>query len=126
MIDEASEEIDRLLTPYAPPSMRDPRLPTEDNPFGSDKAMEAMLGDAGASDVRTVLATQTLEFADVEAWHRFAMSTALRMMLVNVPPEELPRLLERAQAILDDTRDGDGPARLEWQVRYTLGRSAAH
>jgi hypothetical protein len=83
--------------------------------------MEDLLAGAGAGDVRTVVSPSTLEFADVTAWERFAMSTGQRAMLVRVPEDEKPELLGRIGAILEGTRVEGGPCRLVWEMRYTLG-----
>jgi len=118
----ATEEIDALLERYAPPGLLDPRTAGATSPFASDAGMEGLLDEAGGRDVRTVVTPTVVEFPDVEAWHRFAMSTGQRAMLVRVPEDDRPALLARIAAILDHTREDGGPCRLVWQMRYTLGR----
>lgn len=122
VLDEASRAIDDLLLPHAPPMMRDPRTTGIQSPFASEAGMEALLADAGARDVRTVVVPATVEFPDVAAWERFAMGTGQRAMLVRVPEDERPALLDQVGDILERTREGTGPGRLVWQMRYTLGR----
>lgn len=120
-LDAPTQAVDALLQPYAPPRLLDPRTTGGDAPFASDKGMEDLLNDAGASDVRSVVTPTTLEFADLAAWERFAMSTGQRAMLVRVPADEKAELLGRIGAILESTRVDGGPCRLIWEMRYTLG-----
>lgn len=120
-LDTATDAIDDLFLPWQPQAMLDARTSGTTGPFGSDAGMEELFASAGISAVRTVVRPTTLEFADVEAWRRFMMSTGQRAMWRNVPEEERPRFLERAGAILEGTRVDGGPARLVWQMRYTLG-----
>lgn len=120
-LDDATKAIDALLEPYAPPGLFDPRTSGAESPFASEERMEALLQAAGATGVRTVVVPTVLEFGDVPAWERFAMTTGQRAMLVRVPDDERPPLLERIGAVLADSRVDDGPSRLVWQMRYTLG-----
>lgn len=85
--------------------------------------MEDLFRGAGLVDVRTIGEPTVLEFPDAATWQRFSMSTGQRAMWQAVPEEERPGLLERAAAILERTRLDDGPARLVWRMRYTLGRA---
>lgn len=121
-LDEPTRSIDALLEPYAPPALRDPRATGAESPFASDTGMESLLVAAGAQDVRTVTVPSVVEFPDPAAWERFAMSTGQRAMLVRVPAEDRPALLDRVAEILEQTRRDGGPCRLVWQMRYTLGR----
>lgn len=121
-LDEPTRSIDALLAPYAPPALRDPRTAGAESPFESDDAMESLLVAAGAQAVRTVTVPTVVEFPDLAAWERFAMSTGQRAMLVRVPAAERPALLDQVGAILETTRHDAGPCRLVWQMRYTLGR----
>lgn len=122
ILDQPTRSIDALLEPYAPPALRDPRTTGTESPFASDAGMESLLTAAGARDVRTVTVPTVVEFPDLAAWERFAMSTGQRAMLVRVPAAERPALLDRIGAILEQTREGSGPCRLVWEMRYTLGR----
>jgi len=119
-LDEPTRAIDALLQPFAPAQLRDPRTAGEESLFATDAGMETLLDAAGAREVRTVTRSTVVEFADVAAWQRFAMSTGQRAMLINVPEADLPGLLVQIGAILESTRQ-DGPCRLVWQMRYTLG-----
>lgn len=119
--DEASNALVDLLTPYAPPGFRDPTTVEESSPFESDAGMEALLAGAGARAVRTVTVPAVLEFADVTAWQRFSLSTGQRAMWMRMPEGEAARVLERAAALLETTRQDGGPCRLVWNMRYTLG-----
>lgn len=120
--DDASLAVEELLTPYAPPGFRDPTLVEEESPFSSDAGMERLLAGAGARDVRTVIVPTVIEFADVEQWQRFSFSTGQRAMWMRMPEDDKPKVLARAEEILEPTRPApDQPCRMEWQMRYTLG-----
>ncbi|MFL6105702.1 MAG: class I SAM-dependent methyltransferase [Marmoricola sp.] len=122
--DEASQAIEDLLTPYAPPGFRDPTLVEKESPFSSDAGMERLLAGAGARDVRTVMVPTVIEFADAQHWQHFSMSTGQRAMWMRMPEDDKPKVLARAEEILEPTRPApDQPCRLEWQMRYTLGVS---
>ncbi|MFL6060982.1 MAG: class I SAM-dependent methyltransferase [Marmoricola sp.] len=119
--DEASNVLNDLLTPFVPPQFRDPTTVGEDSPFESDAGMERLLTDAGAREVRTVTVPTLLEFADVAGWQRFSLATGQRAMWMRMSGEEKAAALERAEEVLEATRDGAGPCRLTWNMRYTLG-----
>lgn len=119
--DDASRALNDLLTPYAPPGLRDPVTAGPDSPFASDAGMERLLVGAGATDVSTAVVPTELTFADPTTWQRFSLSTGQRAMWMHMPEEERPRVLNAAAEILEGTRDDNGPCRLVWQMRYTLG-----
>jgi len=119
--DDASKALIDLLKPYAPPGLRDPKTVAEESPFTSDAAMENLLAGAGAREITTTLVPTTVEFADVEAWQRFSLSTGQRAMWMRVPEDDKPGVVARAAEILEPTRTAGGPCRLVWQMRYTLG-----
>ncbi|MFL6158532.1 MAG: class I SAM-dependent methyltransferase [Marmoricola sp.] len=119
-LDDATAEIDELLLVHQPPTLRDARTNGAQGPFASDAGMEELVRAAGASSVTTTVEPAVLEFADVDQWLRFSMSTGQRAMWANVPEPERPRVVERAAEILATTNPG-GPGRLVWQMRYTLG-----
>lgn len=119
-LDEATAALDDLLVPHQPPALQDARTSGMAGPFASDAGMEDLLSAAGARAVRTVVEPAVLEFPDVGTWFRFSMATGQRAMWQNIAEEDRPAVLEQAATILDATRDG-GPARLVWQMRYTLG-----
>jgi ubiquinone/menaquinone biosynthesis C-methylase UbiE len=120
-LDEPTRTIDDLFTPWLPPALRDARTSGATGPFASDAGMEDLFTGAGIREVRTTVEPTTLEFADVEAWRRFSMSTGQRAMWKQVPEDERPGIVERAREILEPTRVDGGPCRLVWQMRYTLG-----
>jgi len=122
--DDASNALIDLLTPYAPPGLRDPKTVGAESPFTSDAGMERLLTGAGASDVTTTTVPALLDFPDVDAWQRFSLSTGQRAMWMRMPDADKPRVLAQAAEILEATRPGpDEPCRLVWQMRYTLGVS---
>ena len=121
-LDGPTREIDALFAPWLPPGLLDPRTSGGDSPFASEAGMEELLRAAGATDVTTVLEPNVVEFPDVETWRQFSMSTGQRAMWMAVPEPERPGVLQRAGEVLERTREGDGRARLVWQMRYTLGR----
>lgn len=120
-LDEPTRTIDDLFTPWLPPALRDARTSGATGPFASDQGMEDLFGAAGIGEVRTVNEPTTLEFADVDAWRRFSMSTGQRAMWKQVPEGEQSELVDRASTILEATRVDGGPCRLVWRMRYTLG-----
>ena len=120
--DEPSKALEALLREFAPPGMRDPKTVGEDSPFASEAGMERLLDGAGGREVRTELVPTTVRFDDVAHWRRWSMSTGQRLMWQRMPAEEEPRVLGRAEEILEATRpDGEAPCELVWQMRYTLG-----
>ena len=98
-----------LFRPWLPPGMLDPKVVGPDAPFSSDAGMEALLRDAGATDVRTVTRRVDVPWGDVEGWKAFSMSTGQRAMWAMVPAEERDGLEARAAEILQDARDDDRP-----------------
>ena len=53
--DDRWKAVDDVFSPFLPPSMLDARTSGSRGPFGSDEGVEALLADAGVTDVRTVL-----------------------------------------------------------------------
>ena len=121
-LDGPTKEIDALFAPWLPPGLLDPRTTGGESPFASEAGMEELFRAAGATDVTTVLEPTVIEFPDVESWRQFSMSTGQRAMWMAVPEPERPGILEAAGAVLEQTRQDSGPARLVWNMRYTLGR----
>jgi ubiquinone/menaquinone biosynthesis C-methylase UbiE len=120
--DEASEELEKLMVQFAPPRMRDPKTVGAESPFATESGMEEMLAGAGAREVRTELVPTTIRFDGVDDWQRWSMSTGQRVMWQRMPAEEKPRVVARAEEILEPTRPAaGGPCELVWQMRYTLG-----
>ncbi len=119
----AAAEVNALFRPWLPPAMLDPKAMGPDDPFASDAGMEALLGDAGAVDVRTVTRRVPVVYGDADGWKAFSMSTGQRAMWSLVPEAERPGLEARAADILDAARDESGRV-VSWQdMRYTLGRA---
>jgi ubiquinone/menaquinone biosynthesis C-methylase UbiE len=115
------ERLDELFRPWLPPGMLDPKVVGPDAPFSSDAGMEALLREAGASDVRTVTRRVDVPWGDVDGWKRFSMSTGQRAMWASVPAEERDGLEARAAEILADARDEDGRVVIWQDMRYTIG-----
>ena len=111
-----------LLTPYAPPQMRDPKTVGEDSPFASVERFETLLRDAGAGEVRTTTETITATLEGPEQWLRFSLGTGQRRMWQHVPVEERPEVYARAVALIEDAQRTHGTAELTQEVRYTLAR----
>lgn len=122
--DPVWDRLDALFRPWLPPGMLDPKVVGPDAPFSSDAGMEALLRDAGATDVRTVTRRVDVPWGDVEGWKAFSMSTGQRAMWAMVPAEERDGLEARAAEILQDARDDAGRAVIGQDMRYTLGTSA--
>ena len=116
--------LNALFRPWLPPAMLDPKLVDPDGPFASDAGMEALLRDAGATDVRTVTRRVDVPWGDVEGWKAFSMSTGQRAMWAMVPAEERDGLEAEAAGILDEARGADGRVVVWQDMRYTLGRLA--
>jgi ubiquinone/menaquinone biosynthesis C-methylase UbiE len=120
-LDEPTRALDDLFTPWLPSALRDARTSGAEGPFASDAGMEELFAGAGINAVHTVVEPTTLEFADVQAWRRFSMSTGQRAMWKQVPDDEQAGLVDRAREILEGTRVDGGPCQLVWRMRYTLG-----
>lgn len=118
-LDAASRALDALFDPWVPPGLLDPRTTGTRGPFASDEEMAALMREAGAARVDTVVEPVELVFPDAAAWQRFSLSTGQRAMWQHVPDAERPGLVERAAEILAAT--GDGAGRLVWQLRFTIG-----
>ena len=116
--------LNALFRPWLPPGMLDPKVVGPDAPFSSDAGMEALLRDAGATDVRTVTRRVDVPWGDVQGWKAFSMSTGQRAMWAMVPAEERDGLEARAAEILQDARDDTGRAVIWQDMRYTLGHAA--
>jgi hypothetical protein len=104
--------------------MLDPKVVGPDAPFSSDAGMEALLGDAGATEVRTVTRRLDVPWGEVQGWKAFSMSTGQRAMWATVPAEERDRLEERAAQSLEDARDDTGRVVIWQDMRSTLGHQA--
>jgi SAM-dependent methyltransferase len=112
-----------LFVPFHPPGMLDPRIDREDDPFGSDGAMERLVAAAGGRDVRTVTQPLPVVFDDVAQWHAWTRSTGQRMFWARMDPGQQAEVLARAAEILQDARTGDGRIVVHQEVRHTLARA---
>jgi ubiquinone/menaquinone biosynthesis C-methylase UbiE len=119
--DETWRAIDKLFEPYLPPDLLDPRNQGREGPFASDAGMEELMRSAGATDVRTVLESLRVRFADAEQWRTFSMSTGQRAMWRFVPEDERPTLFTAASELLAKARDESGEIVVHQDVRHTLG-----
>ena len=122
--DPVWDRLDALFRPWLPPGMLDPKVVGPDAPFSSDAGMEALLQDAGATDVRTVTRRVDVPWGDVQGWKAFSMSTGQRAMWAMVPAQERDGLESRAAEILQDARDDSGRVVIWQDMRYTLGHAA--
>ncbi len=118
--DEHFQAIDELLRPFVPQEMFEARARAARGPFGSDAAMEALVGAAGFADVRTRGLALPVRFADAAQWFAFSWSTGQRLMWERVPPAERPATMAAAERVLAAAADPTGGYLLRQQVRYTL------
>jgi SAM-dependent methyltransferase len=109
-----------LFVPFHPPGMLDPRIDREDDPFGSDGAMERLVASAGGRDVRTVVQPLPVVFDDVAQWHAWTRSTGQRMFWARMDPGQQAEVLARATEILQHARAEDGRIVVHQEVRHTL------
>lgn len=120
--DEVWVRLDALFRPYLPPQMLDPRTTGQVGPFASDQGVEELFAAAGLVDLATAHADVELAFPDLQAWATWSWSHGQRLMWENVPADQHDALLQAADGVLAEARDGDGVARVSQRVRYTLGR----
>lgn len=114
-------EVERALRSHLPPEQLDARTNTG-GPFSSDEAMEALLAEAGFTDLRTATATVEVRFDDAEAWYRWSMSHGQRQMWEAIPADRFDHVRAQAEAALHAGARPDGTLGFDQQVRYTLGR----
>ena len=118
--DETWRAVDALFTPYLPAQLLDPRTRGEDSPFASDEGVEALVRDAGGTDVRTVRERLPVRFADAEQWRRWTMGTGQRRFWGFVPEDRRQALFGEAADLLEGVRDESGDIVVHQDVRYTL------
>ncbi|HET7900210.1 MAG TPA: methyltransferase domain-containing protein [Candidatus Nanopelagicales bacterium] len=118
--DDRLLDIEEVLLPYAPASMRDPRTVGDESPFLTDAGVERLVSGAGYAQVRTETFALPVRFADAEHWYAFSWSIVQRGMWRAVPPEK--RALVRAEAArrFQQHADADGSATFTIDVRCTL------
>lgn len=118
-VDGPTRSVNALFDRWQPGGFG-PARPVSIRPYGSARLL-AEVETAGASAVETETEPAVLEFADVEDWRRFSMSTAQRAMWRRLPLEEQPAFLAQVEKLLSGGR-GRGSLRVEWSIRYTLAR----
>jgi ubiquinone/menaquinone biosynthesis C-methylase UbiE len=118
---EEWNEVERALRSHLPPEQLDARTNTG-GPFSSDQAMEALLAEAGFTDLRTATATVEVRFDDEDAWYRWSMSHGQRQMWEAIPADRYDHVRAQAVAALHAGARPDGSLGFDQQIRYTLGR----
>lgn len=118
-VDAATRSVNALFERWQPGGSG-PARPASIRPYDGARLL-VELEAAGAVHIDTATETVVLEFADIEEWRRFSMSTAQRAMWRRVPLEEQPGFLRQVEELLaGDARNV--PLRVEWSVRYTVAR----
>ncbi len=118
--DDAWIAVDDVFTPYLPKQLLDARTSGRSGPFGSDAGVEALLADAGFSDVRTVTATTTAVLRDVDHWVEWSWSHGQRAMWESVPEDRRSDVRAAARDALVQATDENGLISLRQEVRYTM------
>ena len=117
--------LDACFVPFLPPEVREeprPASPPDPEPWDSDDGMEALLADAGLTDVRTVRRTVTLRFADADQLVAFTWSHAQRARWEAVAPQDRAEVDAAVRVAASDLGlSGDGLV-IHQPVRTTLGR----
>lgn len=121
--DETFEGVAKLFEPYMPREALDPLIKGEDDPFASDESVARLFERAGAVDVQVRLEPLAIDFADVEAWRRWTMSTGQRMFWGRMDDAQRADVLAGATELLEGVRDADGRIVVHLDVRYTLARA---
>lgn len=119
-VDAPSQEVNELFERWLPRGFRVAR-PASIRPYDGAGLLD-QLEAAGAGAVETRIETAVLEFAGIEEWRRFSMSTAQRAMWRRLPLEAQPDFLDEVERLLSGGAGRGGTLRAEWSVRYTLAR----
>jgi len=119
--DERWLALDSAFLPYLPPAMLDARTSGRQGPFASDEGMEQLFVEAGLVGVRTARRTVTATFEDVEHFLAFSWSHGQRGMWEAVPDAQHATVRDAVARAFSAVRDPDGRARVEQEIRYTLG-----
>ena len=119
-VDAPSQEVNELFERWLPRGFRVVR-PASIRPYDGAGLLD-QLEAAGAGAVETRIETAVLEFAGIEEWRRFSMSTAQRAMWRRLPLEAQPDFLDEVERLLSGGAGRGGTLRAEWSVRYTLAR----
>ena len=117
--------IDDVFRPYLPPAMLDARASGQHGPFASDAGMQGLVASAGFCDVRTVVETIPVRFANGEKWHDFSWSVGQRMMWLAVPEDQRPAVKEQALERFAACANADGSVVFTQEIRHTLARRSA-
>jgi len=123
--DERWEQLDDLLLPYLPPTMRDARSTGAAGPFSSDEGMADLARSAGFDEITTVRATIPVRFQSAQHWYEFSWSTGQRMMWLSIPEEQRESVRIEAMAQFEEFADVDGSVVFAQQIRHTVGRRSA-
>jgi ubiquinone/menaquinone biosynthesis C-methylase UbiE len=115
--------VDAVFRPFLPARISDPRTTDEASPFASDEGVEALLTQAGFTDVRTVTTTAEVRFDDADQWYRWSWSQGQRRMWEAVPVDQRDDVRQQAYRQLEQCRDADGRIGFDQAVRYTFGVS---
>lgn len=119
-IDARWEALDELFLPYLPPALLDARTSGTEGAFASDAAMEALVREAGFTDVRTVNQSLAVRFEDAQTWRRFTWSTGQRQFWLAIPEDVRDDVLAQAYERLAVHADDDGSITFMQGVRHTL------
>jgi SAM-dependent methyltransferase len=120
--DRWRENVDAVLAGFRPADARDARTTGAQGPFASDQGMEALLGEAGFRDVRTVTTTVSPRFDDAAHWQRWSMSVGQRQFWDAIPDDRRDEVEAACFAAVERCRTPDGRLGFDQQIRYTLGR----
>jgi ubiquinone/menaquinone biosynthesis C-methylase UbiE len=120
--DPVLEMAQEVFDPYLPPELIDARTTGSQGPFASDAGMTGLLRAAGFVDARSLGATVSPVFRDVEHWYEFSMSVGMRQYWQSVPREVLPAVREEVFSLVSQLATADGTIQLPFGVRHTLGR----
>lgn len=116
------QRVDDVLRPYAPAQMLDARTTGTEGPFSSAEATARLVGDAGFSDIRTVVFDLPVRFVEAQQWYRWSMSVGQRRLWDNVPESDWEDVKTRAFAAIATLRDEQGYIGFDQEVRLTLAR----
>lgn len=119
--DDAWREVDAVLTPHRPETVRDPRGGA-DSAFASDAGVEGLFAAAGFDDVTTTTSSVDVRFRDEEHWYEWSWSVGQRGMWERIPEADRPAVRDAAFDRLQGCRDDAGRIGFRQTVRFTLGR----
>jgi len=120
-VDPRWQYVDEVFAPYLPPAMKDARTTGKVGPFESDEGMEALLSQAGISQVHTVTASIPVRFESAWQWHAFTWSVGQRAMWLAVPEDVRGDVRNEAELRLAEFAEPDGSISFTQNIRHTLG-----